>query len=127
MSFVRSRDPGAASVVLVVSVRLARQNVKHLMHPVVIVDFIHDRAPDQAPSPTGEAPGSRDRTQDLRGGSFIIHQGVGQANRGGIQPALAREIDADDTSPRARLVDVGSRGEGRRSDDPSRRKPLDSA
>ena len=76
-----------------------------------MINVIHDGTAHDATGTTEEAPRSRERTQDAIRRCVAIHQGVGQANRGGIQPALAREIDADDTSPRAQLVDVGTRGE----------------
>ena len=81
------------------------------MHSVVVIHVINDRTADKTTGTTEEAPVSRERTKDTIRRSVVIHQGVGQANRGWIQSAPAREIDAGDTSPRARLVDVGTRGD----------------
>ena len=69
------------------------------MRSVVIIHVIHDRTAHEATGTTEDAPGFRKLTQDAIRRSIVIHPCVGQATRGGIQPALAREIDADDTSP----------------------------
>ena len=59
--------------IVVVSVRLAGQDMKHLMDSVVVIHIIHDRPAYQAASPSEEAPGTGDGAEHFAGGSVGIH------------------------------------------------------